>query len=105
MTDHKSKNSNRGGSRSNAGRKPGAVNKATAAAREMAHATGITPLEFMLQRMRDEQAPMEDRQDMAKAAAPYIHSKLSSIDHMSSDRSMSARPSVIEFVAPDAGED
>lgn len=46
----------------------------------MAEATGVTPLEFMLNRMRDEEAPIADRMDMAKAAAPYIHAKLSSIE-------------------------
>lgn len=69
-----------GGARPGAGRKPGAINKATAEARAKAEATGILPLDFMLNRMRDEEAPMADRMDMAKAAAPYIHAKLSSIE-------------------------
>ena len=102
MTDRKS---NRGGARPNAGRKPGALNKATKAAREMAEATGETPLAFMLGRMRDPEAPIADRMDMAKAAAPYVHSKLSSVDHSSTDGSMATMPSIVEFVAPDASED
>jgi len=102
MTDRKS---NRGGARPNAGRKPGAINKATKAAREKAEAEGVLPLDFMLNRMRDEEAPIADRMDMAKAAAPYIHAKLSSVDHQSSDGSMSPSPTVVEFVAPDASED
>lgn len=69
-----------GGARSGAGRKPGAINKATAKARAKAEAEGVLPLDFMLSRMRDEQAPIADRMDMAKAAAPYIHAKLSSIE-------------------------
>lgn len=77
MADDKS---NRGGARPGAGRKPGAINKATKAAREKAEAEGILPLDFMLSRMRDEGAPMADRMDMAKAAAPFIHAKLSSIE-------------------------
>lgn len=75
MTDKK-----HGGARPGAGRKPGAINKATAKARDMAEATGIMPLTFMLERMRDEAAPMTERMDMAKAAAPYVHAKLSSIE-------------------------
>jgi hypothetical protein len=102
MTDRKS---NRGGARPNSGRKPGAINRATKAAKEMAEATGEMPLAFMLNRMRDPEAPMADRMDMAKAAAPYVHSKLSSVDHSSSDGSMATKPSVVEFVAPDAGPD
>lgn len=72
--------SNRGGQRIGAGRKPGAINRATAAAREKAEATGITPLEFMLQVMRDEGAERSERLDMAKAAAPYIHARLSTVE-------------------------
>jgi hypothetical protein len=69
-----------GGARSGAGRKPGSIRKATAAAQAKAAETGILPLDFMLDRMRNDQAPMEDRMDMAKAAAPYVHAKLSSIE-------------------------
>ena len=71
----------RGGARKGAGRKPGAINKATAKAREKAEAGGIMPLDFMLAVMRDETAPRDERQDMAKAAAPYVHAKLASIEH------------------------
>lgn len=72
--------SNRGGTRPGAGRKPGAINKATAKAREMAEAGGVMPLDFMLSIMRDEGATRAERLDMAKAAAPYVHAKLSSIE-------------------------
>lgn len=72
--------SNRGGQRPGAGRKPGAINKASAKAREKAEATGIMPLDFMLSIMRDEQADRAERLDMAKAAAPYVHAKLSAVD-------------------------
>lgn len=98
------RNSNRGGARPGAGRKPGAINKATAIARQAAEAGGIMPLDFMLNRMRDEEAPMAERLDMAKAAAPYVHAKLTSIEaNVNAD--VLVRPHVIEFVAPDAGED
>lgn len=69
-----------GGARPGAGRKPGSIRKATAAAQAKAAETGELPLDFMLNRMRDPEAPMEDRMDMAKAAAPYIHAKLSSVE-------------------------
>ena len=72
--------SNRGGARQGAGRRPGAINKATAKAREAAEASGIMPLDFMLSIMRDETAERSERLDMAKAAAPYVHAKLSSIE-------------------------
>lgn len=69
-----------GGAREGAGRKPGAIRKATAAAQAKAAETGILPLDFMLNRMRDEEAPMAERLDMAKAAAPYVHARLSSVE-------------------------
>jgi hypothetical protein len=36
---------------------------------------GITPLDYMLQVMRDESADAELRADMAKASAPYLHAR------------------------------
>lgn len=69
-----------GGARPGAGRKPGSIRKATAAAQAKAAAGGILPLDFMLQIMRDEGAKREERLDMAKAAAPYVHAKLSAIE-------------------------
>lgn len=71
----------RGGVRSGAGRKTGAV---TQRSRDIANGviedTGETPLEFMLKIMRDDQATRAERLDMAKAAAPYVHARLSSVD-------------------------
>lgn len=43
-------------------------------------ADGITPLEYMLKILRDETADPLRRDDMAKAAAPYVHPRLSSIE-------------------------
>lgn len=94
----------RGGKREGAGRKPGSATRKTREIAEAALEEGISPLEFMLSRMRDEAAPMADRQDMAKAAAGYIHPKLSSIE-AKLDADVAWYPSVVEFVAPDAGPD
>jgi hypothetical protein len=68
---------------------------------------GVSPLEFMLNRMRDPEAPMPDRMKMAEACAPYLHPRLSSVDHSSGDGSMSPLPSEVVFLAPevDAGDD
>lgn len=71
----------RGGARKGAGRKPGAINKATAAARTKAEEGGEMPLDFMLRIMRDTGADDAQRMDMARAAAPYVHAKLASIEH------------------------
>jgi len=71
----------RGGERPGAGRKAGTPNKATAEQREAVKASGLTPLEYMLQVMRDDAADLARRDDMAKAAAPYVHPKLAAIEH------------------------
>lgn len=87
----------RGGKRAGAGRKPGAPNKATAARQEAVEASGLTPLDYLLSVMRDEAAPREERVDAANKAAPYVHPKLSSVDHRSSDGSMSPKPTTFDL--------
>jgi len=71
----------RGGRREGAGRPAGAVNRATAHEREAIAASGLTPLEYMLSLMRDEEADEAKRLDAAKAAAPYVHARLSAVEH------------------------
>lgn len=62
------------------GRKKGTPNR-TSAAREQAIAdSGLTPLDYMLQVMRDVGADDARRLDAAKAAAPFVHPKLSSVE-------------------------
>jgi len=68
-----------GGARPGAGKPKGSVAKADAKAREKAAQSGVTPLEYLLQIMRDELQPQEDRMDAAKAAAPYVHAKLANV--------------------------
>lgn len=70
----------RGGKRPNAGRKAGAPNKASAAREAAIRATGTTPLEYLLDVMRSSNKPEAMRMDAAKAAAPYVHPKLSSVE-------------------------
>lgn len=70
----------RGGKREGAGRKPGVPNKATQEQREAIAASGMTPLEYLLSVMRDETEEKDARRDAAKAAAPYVHPRLSSVE-------------------------
>lgn len=63
------------------GRRKGTPNKATARREREIAKSGITPLEYMLKVMRNEKADVSRRDDMAKAAAPYVHPKLSSLQH------------------------
>jgi len=70
----------RGGAREGSGRKPGAI---TMKAREIAEKglVGLTPLDYMLERLRDDELSPDDRMDAAKAAAPYVHAKLAAVEH------------------------
>lgn len=75
----------RGGNRPGSGRPKGAMTKRTREIAERASAEGITPLEYMLNVLRDETMPAATRMDAAKAAAPYVHAKLASVEHKGED--------------------
>lgn len=70
----------RGGKRPGAGRPKGAISKMAQEAREKASEQGITPLDYMLHLLRDEELDADTRFEAAKAAAPYLHPKLSSVE-------------------------
>jgi len=70
-----------GGARSGAGRKPGVSTRMNEEARKKAAEGGLMPLDYMLAILRDEDLPQESRMDAAKAAAPYVHAKLASVEH------------------------
>ena len=61
-------------------------------------------MDFLLRLMRDPRSPMARRLEAAKAAAPFLHSKLSAIDAKLS--SLAGNPSAeidtirVEFVLP-----
>lgn len=63
------------------GRQKGSRNKAPAALAQAVAASGETPLDYMLRVMRDTSAEHDRRDEMAKAAAPYVHAKLAAITH------------------------
>jgi hypothetical protein len=66
--------------RKTGGRKPGVPNKKTAALQNRVAESGITPLDYMLNLLRTDETPPALKFEAAKAAAPYIHPKLSNID-------------------------
>jgi hypothetical protein len=76
----------RGGRRPGAGRKPGSVTKIDYEARQKAHASGLTPLDYLLSIVRDESKGQRERLDAAKAAAPYCHARLSSTEVSGPDK-------------------
>lgn len=69
-----------GGARPGAGRKKGGVNRLTEEAIERAKGGGELPLDFLLRVMRDEGADERRRIYCARAAAPYLHTKLNAVD-------------------------
>lgn len=71
----------RGGARKGAGRKLGAATKKTREIADAAMAEGLSPLEFMLNVMRDDGADKRERMYAANACAPYIHPRLQAIEH------------------------
>lgn len=70
----------KGGKRTGAGRPKGHKNKATQERLSGIVATGLTPLEYMLNVMRDPTVDHQRRQAMAQASAPYVHPRLASTE-------------------------
>jgi hypothetical protein len=72
------------------GRKKGTPNKKTSEQAKLILEAGITPLEYMLEVMRaeipddigpaDKALLMARKLDAAKAAAPYVHARLASVE-------------------------
>jgi hypothetical protein len=50
-------------------------------ARKEALAEGISPLDYLLRILRDENESKGMRMDAARAAAPYLHARLNAIEH------------------------
>ncbi len=61
------------------GRSKGVRNRKSERGKGAAERTGVTPLDFLLKVMRNPKEPMYVRIDCAKAAAPYVHPRLSTI--------------------------
>lgn len=89
----------RGGKREGAGRKVGSVNKANAARAALIAASGLTPLDYMLSVLRDEEADKKRRDWAAKEAAPYCHNRMSAVEHMGKD----GGPIQVTIASDDAG--
>jgi len=75
----------RGGKREGAGRKEGVPNKASAAREAEVKASGLTPLDYMLDVLRDKNETAENRMWAAEKAAPYVHPRLAAVEHTGKD--------------------
>lgn len=96
----------KGGKRPGAGRKAGVPNKRTAETQKAVEQSGLTPLEYMLQVMRDAGQDEARRLAAANMAAPYVHAKLSAIDATitGANGGPVAHSVVVELVTSSAGE-
>lgn len=95
--------SNHGGARKGAGRKKGSCTAKTRELAEKAIESGMSPLEYLLEVMRDVGQDQKDRIDAAKSAAPYIHPKLSAVQidgDMGLSGELSIKQIIVQGVAP-----
>jgi hypothetical protein len=93
-----------GGRREGAGRPFGAINKKARSLLIQAEYEGLlTPVEFLLAMMRNDELPLRDRAAAAVACAPYLHPRLSMIrvgsNHPLSDEALVAQVVQLEKVA------
>lgn len=91
----------RGGTRPGAGRKKGVPNRWTREMLEQASAEGELPVAYMLRVMRDGRASPKRRDEMAKAAAPYCHARLTVREPVEQPVSMKADQGWKELLGPD----
>ncbi len=70
----------RGGRRPGAGRPPGAKNRKTVEMQAAIEASEMTPLDYMISVMRNEDNDPRTRLEAAHHAAPYVHSKLTATE-------------------------
>jgi len=86
----------RGGARKGAGRKKGALTKRTQEITAAALKGGVTPLDYLLGVLRNDESSDKDRFAAAVAAAPFVHPKLSAVEH-SGEMKMSHEQAIDEL--------
>ena len=96
---------NIGGKRPGAGRKPGSANRKTREIADSAAEAGITPLEWMLSVIRDEKADVKRRDEMAKAAAPFMHPRLTAVEPHGMENEPKPRGYDVRITYVDGGPD
>ncbi len=73
------------GRKTGGGSRKGRPNKVKASTAKALAESGLVPLQYMLRVMRNKAADLERRDDMAKAAAPYVHPRLNSVEATGKD--------------------
>jgi hypothetical protein len=80
------------------GRKKGSRNKSTIVQEQELAASGELPRDYMLRIMRDPEADDHRRDEMAKAMAPYVHSRFATIPHTGDSEKPTQMVMRVEFV-------
>lgn len=83
----------------NGGRQKGTPNKKTSERMQAMLSGGETPLEYMLRIMRDQTQDYAIRNDMAKSAAPYCHSRLATTEIKGNDEAPLQHKVEVVFVS------
>lgn len=93
--------SKRGGARPGSGRKLGSATKKTREIADKAAASGVTPLEVMLEAMNSfrDAGELDRAAAIAKDAAPYVHPRLAAVEHTGKDGGAINTIARIELVA------
>jgi hypothetical protein len=94
-----------GGKRPGAGRKLGSATRKTREIADAAAEAGITPLEWMLSVIRDEKTDVRRRDEMAKAAAPFMHPRLAAVEHLGKGEGPSHPPIDVRITYVPGGPD
>lgn len=81
------------------GRQKGTPNKSTTERMAVLLAGGQSPLEYMLQVMRDKTVEYPRRDEMARAAAPYMHPKLATTEIKGNDEAPLQHKVEVVFVS------
>ena len=84
----------RGGARVGAGRPKGSKNEAPKL--ELASPEGEMPLGYLLRIMRDTSVDPKRRDAMAKAALPYFHGRLTSVNQCPDDPNSTGEKSIFD---------
>ncbi len=80
------------------GRQKGIPNRATIERQAEVAASGLTPLDYMLSILRNETLDEAARFEAAKAAAPYVHPRLSTIEAHGKDGAPLLPSVAVKFV-------
>jgi hypothetical protein len=86
------------------GRQKGTPNRKTAETVAKIEAAGLTPLDYMLGVLRNENNDQATRLDAAHKAAPYVHAKLATIDLGNKDDKPFEQTKRIELVGVRPGD-